>query len=72
MSWTAQPDASPSSCLVVQVDGSLKASLKGEDVAVQALSITVPADQGVRGLIFVIRSEDGSRWWRDGAFKGWA
>ena len=50
----------------VQVDDSLKASIKGSNVAIQALEISVPADLGVRGLIFVIRSEDGSRWWRDG------
>ena len=48
------------------MDDSLKASIKGSNVAIQALEISVPADLGVRGLIFVIRSEDGSRWWRDG------
>ena len=48
----------------VQVDG--KVSLKGKDLQLQTLQIAVPADAGVRGLIFVIRSQDGSRWWRDG------
>ena len=45
----------------------MKVSVAGTELALQTLELKVPADQDVRGLTFVLRSADSSRWWRDGA-----
>ena len=45
----------------------MKVSVAGGQLALQALDLTIPAGQDVRGLTFVLRSADSSRWWRDGA-----
>lgn len=43
-----------------QLDGDF------EHVELQRLNITIPAGAGLSGLAFVLRSEDGSAWWKDG------
>lgn len=52
---------------LLQEDEGMKVSVAGGQLALQALDLTIPAGQDVRGLTFVLRSEDSSRWWRDGA-----
>lgn len=42
------------------------AEVAGDRVPLQRLQYEVPADNKVSALTFVIRSDDGSRWWRDG------
>ena len=34
----------------------------------QRLELDIPSGDNVRGLTFVLRSEDNSAWWRDGKY----
>ena len=40
--------------------------MNGERVALQGLRLSIPGDHRLSGLTFVLRSQDSSRWWRDG------
>lgn len=42
------------------------AEVAGERVPLQGIHLTIPGDHKLSGLTFVMRSEDSSRWWRDG------
>ena len=39
----------------------------GDRVALQRVTLDVPAGHDLAGLIFVVRSADSTVWWRDGA-----
>ena len=39
---------------------------EGKKVPLQQASLTIPAGHDLKGLSFLIRSEDSTAWWRDG------
>ncbi|KFM28490.1 Alpha-glucan water dikinase, chloroplastic [Auxenochlorella protothecoides] len=58
----APADDSPE--LMVELGSVL--SMDGEELPLQRARVPVPVDADLAALAFVLRSRDGSRWWRDG------
>lgn len=55
------------SCCMQEGEGAqASAEVAGERVPLQGIHLTIPGDHKLSGLTFVMRSEDSSRWWRDG------
>lgn len=46
-------------------DDECDVEVLGSKVPLQRITLTIPADEAVSGLTFVIRSEDGTRWYKD-------
>lgn len=56
----------PILCMLVELLARL-AQVAGDRVALQRVTLDVPAGHDLAGLIFVVRSADSTVWWRDGA-----